>query len=121
MAESERLICEAQALEEGGSGIRFKVERYGESVSAFAVRYDGAVHAYLNRCAHVPVELDWQEGQFFDHSGLYLICATHGAMYLPESGRCVGGPCKGGSLTKLPVRERDGQIYLCLDTPSDVR
>ena len=27
---------------------------------------DGVVRAYLNRCAHVPVELDWVEGEFFD-------------------------------------------------------
>jgi len=70
------------------------------------------VHAYLNRCGHVPVELDWQHGEFFDDSKLYLICATHGALYAPESGQCLGGRCNGRGLTKLPVEERDGNIYL---------
>ena len=112
MAGRERLICAASALEEGGTGVRFEVERYGKTVPAFAVRYDGVVHGYLNQCAHVPVELDWSEGMFFDLSGLYLICATHGATYLPESGRCVRGPCTGSSLKKLAVFERDGGVYL---------
>ena len=94
MAERERLICAGSALEEGGTGVRFEVERFGKAVPAFAIRYDGTVHGYLNQCAHVPVELDWSEGMFFDLSGLYLICATHGATYLPESGRCVRGPCR---------------------------
>ncbi len=52
------------------------------------------------------------EGEFFDLSGLYLVCATHGAAYLPESGRCVAGPCSGKALTPLRVMESDGNVYL---------
>ena len=95
MAAAKRLICDSAQVEERGKGVRFSVERHGETQPAFAIRYDGAVHAYLNRCAHVSVELDWVEGEFFDLTGLYLICSTHGATYLPESGRCVAGPCSG--------------------------
>ncbi len=112
MAEAERLICASDALEEGGNGVKFQMETPGGNTPAFVVRYDGQVHAYINRCAHVPVELDWSEGQFFDYSGLYLICATHGAIYAPETGACLGGPCKGGRLHKLAVVERDGAVYL---------
>ena len=114
MVEAERLICPADALGEGGNGVKFDVDAPGGKAPAFVVRYDGQVHAYLNRCAHVPVELDWSEGQFFDYSGLYLICATHGALYAPETGACLGGPCKGGRLQKLSVVERDGAVYLQL-------
>jgi nitrite reductase/ring-hydroxylating ferredoxin subunit len=112
MAGSERVICEAGALVEGGKGVRFDIERYGRTEPAFAVRYAGRVRAFLNRCAHVPVELDWNEGDFFDLSGLYLICSTHGALYLPDSGRCTMGPCSGRGLVPLPVEERDGKVYL---------
>lgn len=115
MAPRERLICPAVDLEEGGRGVRFEIESGGGKVSAFAVRYDGRVHGYVNRCAHVPVELDWNQGEFFDTSQLYLICATHGAMYAPETGACLAGPCKGGRLHKLAVSERDGAVYLITD------
>jgi len=115
MAEHERLICDAAALVEGGKGVRFSVERYGKPEPAFAIRYDGAVHAYLNRCAHVPIQLDWIEGEFFDLSGLYLVCSTHGAAYLPASGRCVSGPCSGRGLVRLPVAEREGRVYLIVE------
>jgi len=84
---------------------------FGDPATGFVVRYDGKVHAYLNRCAHVPVELDWFEGEFFESSGLYLMCATHGAIYLPDSGYCAGGPCKGGKLRPITVREADNKIY----------
>ena len=112
MAGSKRLICSAAALEEKGTGVRFTVVRHGGEEPAFVVRYGGIPRAYLNRCAHVPVELDWAEGEFFDFSKLYLICSTHGAMYLPDSGHCVAGPCKGARLHPLKVEERDGEVYL---------
>lgn len=43
MAEAERLICTADALEEGGTGVKFEVETPGGKAPAFAVRYDGQV------------------------------------------------------------------------------
>lgn len=109
---TERLLCASAALQEGGDGVRFSVVRHGVEEPAFVVRYRGMVHAYINRCGHVPVELDWQEGKFFGLGGSYLICAVHGAMYAPESGRCLGGRCNGRGLTPLVVVERDGNIYL---------
>ena len=81
-----RLICSAAALEDGGPGVRFSVPFQGRDEPAFVIRHRGRAHAYLNRCGHVPVELDWQHGEFFDDSKLYLICATNGALYAPESG-----------------------------------
>ncbi len=112
MAHRERLICASEALVEGGKGVRFELRHGGQVVPAFVVRYEGRAVAYLNRCAHVPVELDFAEGEFFDDSGLYFVCATHGALYDPASGACLGGRCDGRGLTKLAVQERDGQVYV---------
>jgi nitrite reductase/ring-hydroxylating ferredoxin subunit len=69
MAASERLICASADLIEAGAGVRFEVSLAGEPAPAFAVRFRGQVHGYLNRCAHVPVEMDFQPGEFFDYSG----------------------------------------------------
>lgn len=120
MAGRQRLICPAADLKDGGDGIRFETRLSGEDVPAFVVRFRGCAHAYVNRCAHIPVELDWEPGRFFDYSGLYLICASHGALYAPESGRCAQGPCDRRGLIPLAVEERDGGIYLKEDDPSDV-
>ncbi|VVD99245.1 Rieske (2Fe-2S) protein [Pandoraea fibrosis] len=99
-------ICPGSALEDGGRGVRFEVLVGGRRTPAFVVRYDGRVYGYLNQCAHVPMELDWSEGQFFEASGLYLMCATHGATYEPDTGHCVGGPCRGGALQPVRVEEQ---------------
>lgn len=116
MVDHARVICASEALEEGGKGVRFTVRMAEGEVPAFVVRYDGGVHAYVNRCAHIPVELDWADGDFFDYAKLYLICATHGAAYLPDSGLCVQGPCRGKRLMPVAVEERDGCILLMKET-----
>jgi nitrite reductase/ring-hydroxylating ferredoxin subunit len=110
-----RLICAGSELVDGGDGVRFDVECEGEDVPAFAIRHGGRVYAYLNRCAHIAMELDWTPGKFFDADGEYLICSTHGALYAPESGACRGGPCRGAALNRLEVFEADGKIYLRKD------
>lgn len=111
MSDTEIFVCEAALLEEGGKGVRFPLTAGAEDRTGFVVRYGGIVRGFLNRCAHVPIELDWNEGQFFESSGLYLMCSTHGAIYDPETGRCAGGPCRGGSLRPIAVFEHDGKIY----------
>lgn len=104
-------ICESSALTEGGAGVRFPVTADGGDRTGFVVRYETSVHGYLNRCAHLPMELDWNPGEFFEESGSYLVCATHGAMYEPDTGRCTGGPCRGGKLHKLQVIEQDNKVF----------
>jgi nitrite reductase/ring-hydroxylating ferredoxin subunit len=104
-------LCASGALEEGGKGVRFPVLAFGQDATGFAVRHAGQVRAYLNRCAHVPVELDWFEGEFFDSSKLYLMCSAHGALYLPETGACAGGPCRKGALRSIAVHEDADAVY----------
>ena len=104
-------ICDSESLDEGGKGIRFPVTVGGDDLTAFVVRYGQEPRAYLNRCAHLPMELDWTEGEFFESSGLYLMCATHGALYEPDTGHCAGGPCRGGRLHAINVVERDKKIF----------
>jgi len=105
-------VCASNQLQEGGRGVRFLVEHKGGNSPAFVVRHAGRALAYLNRCAHKLVELDWQEGEFFDTERRYLVCSTHGAMYDPASGICTAGPCRGARLTAIPVFEADGSVWL---------
>ncbi|MET1081368.1 MAG: Rieske (2Fe-2S) protein [Pseudomonas sp.] len=85
-----------------------------DEVRLLAVRKDGQVHAYLNRCPHRGIPLEWLPDQFLDHSGSLLQCATHGALFLIDSGECVAGPCAGQSLTALACREDAEAIWVTL-------
>jgi nitrite reductase/ring-hydroxylating ferredoxin subunit len=110
VADGERLICASEALADAGRAVRFEVEYFGERAPAFAVRFQGRVFGYLNRCGHLPMELDWREGEVFDAEGRHLICSTHGATYAAESGKCLGGPCGSAPLVPLRMEERDGRV-----------
>jgi nitrite reductase/ring-hydroxylating ferredoxin subunit len=103
------LLCGSAELADGGRAVPFNVVFGGQAIRAFAIRYRGEPHAYLNRCTHVPMEMDYQPGQFFDDTGQWLLCATHGAAYVPSTGQCAGGPCRGG-LVKILLTERDGTV-----------
>lgn len=103
-------LCNSSELENAGQAHGFDVVYAGQTCRAFAVRFDGEVYAYLNRCTHIAMEMDYRENHFFDAQGQWLMCATHGATYSPQSGACVGGPCRGG-LTKIEVIEKDEAVY----------
>jgi nitrite reductase/ring-hydroxylating ferredoxin subunit len=103
-------LCKSDVLIDSGEAVPFDVIYGGQACLAFAIRYQGQVFAYLNRCSHVPMEMDYQPNRFFDLTGHWLICATHGATYSPRTGACQGGPCRGG-LVKIETSERDGVVH----------
>ena len=105
------VICKAESLAEGGLAVRFPI---GEATNGFAIRFQGKVAAYVNRCPHMGTELDWQPGEVFDESGLYLVCSTHGALFQPLTGRCIAGPCRGASLEPIDVAEEGGKVVIRL-------
>ena len=111
-AEREaRRLCESSALAERGRALVFDVLLWGQPARAFALRFDGRAVAYLNRCAHVPVEMDWQPGEFLDLDRRWIVCSIHGATYEPADGRCIAGPCGRGRLMPLELHEAGGQVY----------
>lgn len=110
-AEAAEPLCASADLAERGKGWVWDVLEYGRPARAFALRIEGQVVAYMNRCLHVPTEMDWQPGEFLDMDRRYILCSIHGAAYEPRDGRCVGGPCGRGKLTAVRVSEEAGQVY----------
>jgi nitrite reductase/ring-hydroxylating ferredoxin subunit len=78
----------------------------------FAVRQGQQVFVYENRCPHRGIPLEWVPDQFLDSSERLIQCATHGALFLPESGECVAGPCAGAFLQARASHISDGQLWL---------
>lgn len=104
-------LCAATDVVNGGAGKRFTVIGPERTVlPAFVIRVNGQVQAFLNRCAHVSVEMDFPPGQFLDETGQYIVCQTHGAIYDAVTGLCLGGPCRNSRLTPIDVLESEGTI-----------
>ena len=84
-------LCASADLVERGNAFVFDVLHFREPVRAFALRFDGQVVAYLNRCLHVPTEMDWREGEFLDADKEFILCSVHGAAYEPRTGHRRSG------------------------------
>ncbi len=111
MSDEERIpLCNAADLVEGSLAVPFDVVYGGEDLPRLRDTFRGQPHAFLNRCSHVAMELDFQPDRFFDDTGQWLLCATHGAVYKPDTGECAGGPCRGG-LVKIALSEHDGVVH----------
>lgn len=98
--------CPAAALAPGATAT-FRLTRAGGAVEGFVVNHGGGFHAWVNRCPHLGTPLDLWPNEFLSGDGTALVCATHGAVFAPDTGRCTAGPCAGDALTALPLR-RDG-------------
>jgi len=103
-------LCQSADLRDSSRAVPFEVLYFSQRCTAFAVRYAGTVYAYLNRCSHVPMEMDYLPNEFFDSTGHWLMCATHGAMYAPQTGQCRMGPCRGG-LIKIATSETQAGVH----------
>ncbi|MBS0508079.1 MAG: Rieske 2Fe-2S domain-containing protein [Proteobacteria bacterium] len=110
MSAARIALCPSAELADGGRAVAFDVSFRGQCLRAFAIRYRGGVHAYLNQCTHVAMEMDFKEGHFFDDSGCRLICSTHGALFAPDTGACLGGPARR-PLVKVELSEEGGMVY----------
>lgn len=101
-------------VEEMGPGTvkKFSLICQKYRVDGFLINYRGRFHAYVNRCRHMTTPLDFVRYQFFTEDGRYLVCLTHGALYEPDSGLCVDGPCQGLSLYRLPVLVDQGEVVV---------
>jgi nitrite reductase/ring-hydroxylating ferredoxin subunit len=98
-----------------GKSMKFMLPIRGVDEECFVVNFEGQFHAYVNRCRHVPMAMDWVDNQFFAERGRYLMCQTHNAYYEPATGECIAGPSGtcGKLLYRVPVEIDGGVIYAC--------
>jgi nitrite reductase/ring-hydroxylating ferredoxin subunit len=115
-----KLVAKVGELAHGATK-KFKIRRGEFDTEAMLVNYQGTLFAYLNRCPHVGISLDWVDNQFFTVDRRYLMCANHGAVFEPPTGECVWGPCVGAGLQKLDLEIEGEKIFACFpgEDPED--
>lgn len=105
------LLCRLPEL--AATGCReFRLGGGEVPMRGFVVRVGDGVRAYVNRCAHLPYPLNCIEDRFLDYGGEYIECFVHGALFAPDSGLCLHGPCSGLSLAPIAVQVRDDAVWL---------
>jgi nitrite reductase/ring-hydroxylating ferredoxin subunit len=104
---SQPLCSLAELTERGVLAVDARID--GREESLLLVQRDGRVAAFLNICPHAGRRLDWAPGKFLLENGR-LVCAAHGASFDLPGGECVGGPCRGQSLSAVKVRLQDSMV-----------
>jgi nitrite reductase/ring-hydroxylating ferredoxin subunit len=118
-SSTRKLVARVGELDPGATK-KFVLKPGGNAVEALLVNYEGALYAYVNRCRHIPLTLDWVDNRFFTEDGRYIICANHGATYEPRTGECVWGPCLGAFLQPVALEIAREKVYaLCPEELDD--
>ncbi|HTP39140.1 MAG TPA: Rieske 2Fe-2S domain-containing protein [Steroidobacteraceae bacterium] len=106
-----RRLCRLDEI--GPSGCReFRLGTGAWPMRGFVIRTDGAVRAYVNRCAHLRYPLNYLEDHFTSYDGRHIECFVHGALFEKDSGLCIAGPCLGQSLASIAVVVEAGEVLL---------
>lgn len=106
---SWHIACPAEALA-NQQAAEFSLD----DTPGFVISHQGELRAYVNRCPHLGIELNWRPGRFLDAEQCFIQCATHGALFTLDKGLCVAGPCQGEALLQLDARIDQGQILVRL-------
>jgi nitrite reductase/ring-hydroxylating ferredoxin subunit len=105
-----RELCRLEDVPDGGA--RGFPAAPGGFTGLFAVRRGESLMIYVNACPHLGVSLDWAPDRFLTADGSQIVCATHGALFEIEDGRCTDGPCEGEFLQAVPAVIRDGVVLV---------
>lgn len=88
----------------------FVLQMGSERFVGFAVRKDGQVYGYVDRCPHAGNPLAMELDRYLTPDAGLIKCDWHGAGFRIEDGVCVAGPCPGARLAPWPVREAEGWL-----------
>lgn len=104
-SDTQRL-CMLDDITDGGA-VAVQVD---DKTQYIVLRRGNAAWAYLNRCPHFSIPLDFEPGVFCTYDSNMLMCAHHSAMFRFEDGLCVDGPCEGAALTRIDVFVSEGRV-----------
>lgn len=109
-----RVLCALSELEATGSK-GFSVGEGDWPLRGFLVKTSNGVAAYVNYCPHAGHPLNFRPDRFLTPDRNLILCASHGAVFTRDEGRCIAGPCPGKSLTPVPVQVVGDYVLLAED------
>ena len=115
-------LCWQQQIEEG-KALGFDPDHRGRD-SLFIVRRHGKLFAWRNACPHKGYEgapMAWRKDAYLNQAGTHVMCSGHGALFDPETGVGLPGPCSGRVLEAITITVTpDGQVLLGADQTKEI-
>lgn len=93
-----------------GGAKGFVLELKAGRFEGFVVRTAAGLRGYVDRCPHRGLSLARRPDEYLAPGGGYIACRWHGALFDPETGACLGGPCPSATLHTWPVHIEDAHI-----------
>jgi nitrite reductase/ring-hydroxylating ferredoxin subunit len=93
-------LCRFADVPDGGARV---VDEECAGRPVVVVRRGQQVWAYVNRCPHFSVPLDFVPGTVSCYKSQVLMCAHHSALFRFDDGHCIEGPCEGAALEAIQV------------------
>lgn len=102
-------LCALADLSDPGAR-NFVLEIGGKRFHGFVVRRGETVTGFVDSCPHLGLPLAKRLDAYLTDDGDLIECDWHGALFRPEDGLCVAGPCTGQRLKPWPVIAVDGNV-----------
>jgi nitrite reductase/ring-hydroxylating ferredoxin subunit len=109
LSDDPNALCRLEDIPDG-EGMGFTIPGGAAELDIFVIRQGDRVFGYINSCPHSWTPLDWNPDQFTNMDKTHIVCATHGAVFEIEDGKCTSGPCKGDRLKPYRVIVADGMV-----------
>jgi len=105
-------LCRSEEIAEGEA--RAYPSPGASRTKVILVRRHGALHAYWDACPHYgDTPMAWRTDAYLNAHGDRIVCASHGAQFEIETGRCVLGAALGQSLRRAPIEvNASGEVRL---------
>ena len=111
------LLCRLDAVPDGGAHV-IDTARPEGAPAVVVVRRGADAWAYLDRCPHFSVCLEYEPGNVLTYDAEVLMCAHHSALFRFEDGHCIDGPCQGAALTPVAIQVVDGEVRCAPGMPA---
>ena len=100
--------------------VPYKLPDGTQARSALVGFVDGRYVAFANVCRHLAIQLDLGDGEVMDDENHQIVCHHHGAIFEPDTGECVVGPCHGDWLWRWRVEIEGGEATLVIGGEGEV-
>ncbi|AOK07306.1 Rieske 2Fe-2S domain-containing protein [Burkholderia sp. AU28942] len=103
-------LCRFSDVPDGGARV---VDEACIGRPVIVVRRGEQVWAYVNRCPHFSVPLDFEPGNVSCYRSQVLMCAHHSALFRFDDGVCIDGPCSDAGLEAVAVEVDSAAWVIC--------
>ena len=99
---TEEVLCRLEGI--GENEARAFGPFDGSRRKAFVVRKNGRLYAWWDSCPHYDGSpMAWRTHAYLNAARDRIVCASHGAEFEIETGRCLLGAALGRRLTPAPI------------------